>query len=140
MLFIYTFSFSEANDENTINYGYLSLKSAILNSIKDPSIPIDTSGLIVLLGDIDTDNSRQLLSRLTNYYLGSATTEALAYSIVKQGKKILGQLKEKVKNPDSCVVKQHQSTYRCLTLEERNRLIKKYIKLIESGHTINYVI
>lgn len=140
LLSVYSISsFAEKKNHSIIEYGYSSLEFAILNSVGIPNPPNDASGLLILLGDIDNDNARELLVKLTDYYLGSATTEALDYSIVRQGKKILFKLKKQLNNPNICDERNELRGDRCLTLKERNQKISRYIELIESGKTIDYV-
>jgi len=127
----------KAND--FIAYGYFALESAILISVDTSNPPNDASGLLILLSEIDSDESRELLVKLSNYYLGSATSEAMAYSIVRQGKKILIALKAELNNPINCIEKGLSTVNRCLTVKERNQQIERYIKLIESEQKIEYV-
>ena len=126
-------------ESDIIVLGYSSLEWAILNSIGTTDPPNDAGGLIVLLGHIDTDESRELLIKLTNYYLGSAIGEARSYSILKHGMKILDSLKREANKSSRCDVKLMRKV-RCYTTSERKERIEHYIKSIELGKEGEYVI
>lgn len=126
------------SNHELVTYGYFSLESVILNSIQDEAVSVDISGLIVLLGNVDTDESRNLLIKLSNYYFGSAISEALLYSITKHGTKILNKLRDEINTPVNCTSKIKGND--CLNNTERGQLIESYIKLIESGDKIDYLI
>ena len=127
-------------ESDIIALGYSSLEWAILNSIGTTDPPNDAGGLIVLLGHIDTDESRELLIKLTNYYLGSATAEALSYSIVKQGNKILPDLKRTLETPVICASNEMTPSKKCLSIESRNRSIQYDIDFINSGKKLDYIL
>ena len=141
-----------ATDPDVVtDLGYSALEFAILNSIRPPphEPPNDASGLISLLGNIDTDRSRRLLIRLTNYYIGSHPSEVLSYSITRQGRKILGDLKEEMKRPINCTalkpitetLKETQLPGpRCRAIGERDRAIKWYIELIEADEQVEFIL
>ena len=131
---------ADERESDVIVYGYSSLEHAILNSINLSSAPNDASGLLILLGEIDTKNGRKLLTKLTNYYLGSSTSEALTYSIVKQGDKILPNLRKEIDKDNACIELHGDKDNKCLSIEERNKTILRYIELIESGVKIEYAL
>jgi len=132
-------SYAENNTDIVDAYGYSSIKFSILNSLGHERPPNDASGLLVFLGSIDDSSARKLLVDLTSYYLGSATGEALHYSIVRQGKEILPELMRALDEPITCTGKVVSPPEKCLSLEERDRLIRKLINLIDSGKKLDYV-
>lgn len=132
-------SYSDIEDRFRVidAYGYKSMQFAILNSTGREDPPNDVSGLLIFLGSIDDDNARKLLVDLTSYYLGSATSEALQYSIVRHGEKILPNLTSFIDRPVKCIKK---ALKECLSLKERNNLIRGLIGLIKSGDKLDYVL
>ena len=128
------------------DYGYAALEYAILKSLKSLTNydhieePIDANGLITLLGNIDADGSRKLLTRLTHYYIGAHPSETFTYAITRQGQKILNDLKEEIGKPANCRALEPMALPAgktpfpsCFTVEERDLHIQRRIELIESG-------
>jgi len=152
VLFACTFGCAKARDQTSINtladshqkqvvkLAYSSIESIILNFLSDSSSLIDVSGLIILLGTIDSEESRALLTKLTNIYLGSAHSEALRYSITKQGERIIPMLESEISNSISCEYLPKTDIDRCKTRPERDRSIERFIEQIDRGITIDYVI
>jgi hypothetical protein len=128
--------------ENSIysDLAYSSLKTAILNSAGINNPPNDSAGLIILLSEIDTEAARSLLVELTNYYLGSATGEALTFSLVYQGTEIVDHLSLESKNKTKCVVRKVYGDVRCKEHQEKVEYILHVIRIINSGQLVEYEI
>jgi len=144
--------FASSSDTKVKEFAYDSLRLAILGTLdkclsgKQDQMVADPGGLIVLLGEIDSDPARHLLLQLLDIQIGEANSEALSYAVVKQGKKILPDLKRLLSDPINCSIlnnknfKQTSNKLQCLTVDTRNRRINWLIDIINTGKTLEYVL
>ena len=115
---------------------------------KDPNVAVaDPGGLILLLGEIDSEEARSILIGLTEVYIGSATSEALTFSAIKQGKAIEDDLMRLLSQPISCGIlndnllpPMNYKYIQCLDKTERDRRIKKFLKYISEGREVEYAL
>jgi hypothetical protein len=149
---IFTNSIYAEPPEVVKKFAYDSLGIAILHSLDksfargDTNTPADAGGLIILLGEIDNDDARNLLVQLLEVYIGEANYEALSYSVVRQGKSIRKRLKDMLSMPVTCSLlgieysPKKDSQLRCLTVEDRNRRINRLIDMIDKNVELQYVL
>lgn len=125
-------------------FSFNSLEKAVFSTLEKSlaNEPADTDpgGLIIVLGEIDSEYTRATLLRLANVYLGSANSEAFQYAVSQQGKLLLGGLRELLGSPVNCEFLRQGSNLRCLERESRNRQIRRLIKIIENGEKIEYLL
>lgn len=148
ILIIFTNQAYCSTQKEVTDFAYESLVFALLVSIYgEPQMRcVDPPGLIILLGEIDTEEARSTLCKLLELYIGSANGEALTYAVVRQGPKILDDLHRLSSEPAErslkfryyILPKSVQIKY--LSDEERNRTIKWLIEIIESGKSIEYAL
>ena len=104
----------------------------------------DPGGLVVLLADVDTEAARDLLAGLVEVDVGAATSEAVDYAVLAQGKKMRDRLEALITSPARCSVLNLSdgkvTTIPCLSKDERNRRIHRLLELIELGRRIDYVL
>ena len=137
-------------NQELVDFAYISFANSLLFSIEktlageDKSAAADPGGMILLLGEIDSDHARELLIDLLDLYIGSATSEALYYSIVKHGKTIERQLLLKLESPISgrLIKMGKEKGYKIdlLSTNERNERIKWLLDIIGSGKKLDYTL
>lgn len=120
--------------------GFMSIKTAILNSAGKEQPVNDAAGLIVLLAHLESEMSVDLLVDLTNYYLGSATNEALTYALVKQGIMSKEKLIAELDKPASCEEREVYQGVVCKNEDQKKFYIERVIRFIESGKEIQYIL
>ena len=147
----FAYSGSNALDKSTREFGYLSLKQAIIYSLDMHlgGYPEDAianpNGLIALLGLTDSNEARELLLELVEVNISEIHGKALTYAILKQGSAIRYELKSLMDKPIECaLIKKgaHSKTInkiRCITKKTRNRRIKFYLEMIDKGETTELV-
>jgi len=149
-MFLATVANNQPQEEAVTDFAYDSFRKVIARSLekelvedKQSAIP---SGLIILLGEIDSANARNLLLQMLEVYIGEAHYETLSYAIVKQGKKIRKGLKNLLTTDPSCdfldgvCLENKKCLLKCLTKEERNRNIYWLLDLIDKGRKLEYVL
>jgi len=135
-------------EKETRDFAYFTLRKILIHSLDkelsgaDEEAVVSPDGLIVLLADMDSDEARGILLELVEVYVGSATGEAVTYAVVKQGKSIRDDLKSLRSKPVTCSllanIKNHP-VLKCLSRQERDSRISRYIGFINSGEIIQYV-
>lgn len=140
------------SEEEVRQFAYDSFQRVLVNSLeknlakKYEEQVANPSGLIIFLAEIDNDKARQLLLQLVEVYVGESTGEAVTYAILQQGKKIRPGLVDLLRLPVSCSLinkeefKGKVSHLKCFTMDERNEFIREYIKDIDNGVKIEYVL
>jgi len=152
LLFFPDLGLSTENPERIAkDLAYDSFRKVLVNSIiksreRDYKGAIaDPGGLILLLGEMKTEESREILLELIEVYVGSATSEDLDHVITKQGKDIEANLQALLKSPVLCVLKKFEEaildkvSLECSERTERDTRIKHYLKLIKMGEVVEII-
>jgi hypothetical protein len=99
--------FAQNSTEEVTSFAYESLGQSIISSLEmsEDERFADADGLIILLGEIDSDEARNLLIEFLGLYIGESHGEALSYAIERQGKKIQKALEININPYKGCVIK-----------------------------------
>lgn len=134
---------NEAKDLAYDSFRKILVNSIIKNMERDYKGAIaDPGELILLLGEMKTEESKKILLELIEVYIGSATGEDLGHVITKQGKNIEANLKAMLKSPILCILKKFEEgisnkiSLECSEKQERDNRIKYYLNLIKKGEII----
>ncbi len=142
---------AENPEKITKDFAYNSFRKVLVNSIvknleHDYKEAIaDPGGLILLLGEMKTEEATTILLELIEVYIGSATGEDLSHVITKQGKVIETKLKALLKSPVLCTLKKFEEgisnkfSLNCLEKKERDDQINYYLNLIKNGKIIEVI-
>lgn len=142
---------TEDSERIAKDLAYDSFRKVLVNSIiknKERNYKgaiADPGGLILLLGEMKTEESKEILLELIEIYLGSATSEDLDHVITKQGKDIEANLKALLKSPVLCTLKKFEKgisdkvSLECNKKQERDNRIKNYLKLIKMGEIVEVI-
>lgn len=133
-------------NDGTKKFAYSSYEKAILvsaaKSLSGLETDSDSGGLILLLGYIDTAESRAILLNLIRYYVGSANGEALTYAVYLQGKKIINGLKLIDKDNYNCSQINFGGglSLKCASAEEVKDRVEGLIKAIVDREEMEYAL
>ena len=105
----------------------------------------DPGGLVLLLGEIDREEARLLLTQFTDVYLGEAQEGALSYAVARQGRRMEKHLLEIQRTGGKCRVLRDaqiddaRRRQMCLSPTARLSRISSLLALIRSGRLPSYV-
>ncbi len=135
--------FAQNNTDEAMEFAYESIGQSIISLIEMPEEKrfADPDGLIILLGEIDSDEARNLLIELLGIYIGESHGEALNYAIQRQGKKIQKALEANINSYKGCFIRtRFKTNLECLEEESIKEISKNLLLSISQGKLPEYPI